>query len=294
MTTATPPNPTAPAGDELDRVQTLVPDGPRRERSRWLRIGYPLALVLLVAAIPVLVWVGLQVILDSTDGQLVQRVSDPTEPGYEAVVDPTPTALMVSVDGAGKLDSAAVLALTSTGSGGVMSIPAGTLVPLAGGGQVSLRYLHDQGSPAAFNSAVESLLDLTFDEVRVVSPDDWAALVGPAAPITVSSPDPVVAANGTVTFPKGSIDLTAAEVWPYLSGKGAKESDLARLVRVQAFWRGWLSRIGTTGAAALGVPTDTGIGSVLLDLGDDQVQFETLPVSSSAPSLRNCTVSWLS
>ena len=50
------------------------------------------ALVLLVLAIPALVFAGLRIILDSTDGQLVRRVTDPTAPGYEAVLEPTPTA----------------------------------------------------------------------------------------------------------------------------------------------------------------------------------------------------------
>jgi hypothetical protein len=279
MTTVTPPTPTGEAGD--DPQAPLVAEEPRRprRRSRWWRIGYPLAIVALALAIPVLVVVGMRIILDSTDGQLVRRVTDPADPGYEAVVEPTPTALIVNVDAAGSLDSGAVLARTSDGVGGILTIPAGTLVP-GGISEVPLRYVYDTEGVEAYASAVGNLLGLTFGEVRVVGADEWESLVAPAAPITVNSPDPVIAADGTVQFPRGSLELTAAEVWPFLSGRDTGESDLARMVRVQAFWSGWLARIGTTGASGLGIPTDSGIGLVLADLSDDQVRLETLPVTS--------------
>lgn len=284
MTTATPPSPTVgPAGGDVDPVTTQPAERPaRRRRSLWWRVGYPVALVLLVLAIPVLVWAGMKVILASTDGQLVTRVTDPTAPGYEALVEPTPTALVVSVDADGKLDTGAVLARTSDGAGGVLSIPSAVVVP-SPAGYVTLQWVYDNFGLEAYRSSVGSLLDLSFGDVQVVKAADWATLVGPAAPITVNSPDPVVGPNGAVLFPKGSIELTAAQVWPYLSGQGANESDLARLVRVQAFWRAWLARIGTGGAAALGVAPDSALGQLLLDLGDDQVQYETLPVKPYFP-----------
>jgi hypothetical protein len=52
------------------------------------------------------------------------------------------------------------------------------------------------------------------------------------------------------------------------------------MIRVQAFWRGWIEKIGATGPAALNIPTDAGLGLLLADLSDDQVRFETLPVTS--------------
>jgi hypothetical protein len=62
--------------------------------SRWWRFGYPaLVGVFLFAVLPVLVFFGLRIILDSSDGQLVKRVTDPAAPGYEAVVEKTPTPL---------------------------------------------------------------------------------------------------------------------------------------------------------------------------------------------------------
>ena len=189
MTTATPPSPTVgPAGDDVGPVTTQPAEQPaRRRRSLWWRVGYPVALVLLVLAIPALVWAGMKVILASTDGQLVTRVTDPTAPGYEALVEPTPTALVVSVDANGKLDNGAVLARTSDGSGGLLSIPSAVVVP-SPAGYVTLQWVYDNFGLDAYTSAVGGLLDLSFGEVHVVKASDWAGIVGPGAPITVNSP----------------------------------------------------------------------------------------------------------
>ncbi len=292
MTTASPPT------SSTDEVPDARPDGvgpspsvapsgspPTRRRSRWWRLGYPAAFVVLALAIPALVFAGLRVILDSSDGQLVRRVTDPSAPGYEAVLEPTATNLVVSVDEAGKLDSVTILALTSDGVGGVMTVPAGTVAPLATG-DLSLRWIYDNLGLQAMRDSLGATLDLTFGDAQVVRSADWSSLVGPAAPITVNSPDPVVGPNGAVLFPKGSIDLTAAQVWPYLSGRGERESDLNRMVRLQAFWKGWLAAIGSKGAPALNIPTDAGLGRFLATLGSDQVRFETLPVSLTTPDAK--------
>src|SRR5690606_28513559 len=103
---------------------------------------------------------------------LVRRVTDPADPGYEAVVEPTPTALVVNVDAEGSLDSGAILARTSDGVGGILTVPAGTLVP-GGISEVPLRYVYDTDGAEAYAEALGNLLGLTFDEVRVVGADEW-------------------------------------------------------------------------------------------------------------------------
>ena len=286
MTTETPTPPTpGDAGSGLDELSALVAEQQVRTRPRrslWWRLGYPVALVLLVLAIPALVFAGLRIILDSTDGQLVRRVTDPAAPGYEAVLEPTPTELVVAVDPDGKLDSITIMSQTSDGVGGIMNVPAGTIVSLSTG-ELSLRYIYDTFGLEAFTSSLGSLLDLTFGGTQVIPAADWASLTAPAAPITVNSPDPVTGPTGAVLFPKGSIELQPDQVWPYLSGRGARESDLARMVRLQAFWKGWFAAIAGKGPSALTIPTDIGLGQFLSVLSADQVQYETLPVSVTTP-----------
>jgi hypothetical protein len=97
--------------------------------------------------------------------------------------------------------------------------------------------------------------------------------------LTVNSPDPVVDPTGRVVFPQGTIQLAAADVAAYLSVQARNESDLARLVRVEAFWEAWLSAVGTAGVTALPLPSDQGLGLFVGTLGSEAVRFEILPVT---------------
>ena len=126
-----------------------------------------MAFVLLVLAIPALVFVGLRVILDSSDGQLVRRVTDPAAPGYEAVVELTPTNLVASVDEDGALDSVTILSLTSEGIGGVMTVPASTVMPTTSG-PFSLALLYRQGGLESLRESLGSMLDLAFRDTQVI------------------------------------------------------------------------------------------------------------------------------
>ncbi len=78
---------------------------------RW---GWPLLLVGLGVAVPLLVWLGWTVIVNSSDGTSVGGVIDRSAPGFQAFVDPTPTLLLVHGD-ATALYSLALLTLTDAG-----------------------------------------------------------------------------------------------------------------------------------------------------------------------------------
>jgi hypothetical protein len=253
------------------------PSGPtQRSDSRWWRIGYPAVIVLLVLLVPVMVWTGLRVILDSTDGQLVKRVTDPTAPGYEAVVEKTPTAVVALTGPDGQLDSVAVLALTSDTSGGILTIPSG-LVYQAGYGPIPLSTYYASGGIESLSSAVGALLNLSFTESIVVPSTEWATLIKPYGTVTVTTPDPVRDPKDVVVFQKGTIDLKPDQVWPFLSDRGSKESDLNRLIRQQAFWKGWTAKVRSSGVQYPG-PIDAGLGRFVTALSKGQVSISALPV----------------
>jgi hypothetical protein len=291
MTTPTPPLPPKDGIDAADfDVAALLTGTPSARgaesavgegtRSRWWRIGYPASLVALTFLVPLLVWTGLQVILTSSDGELIRRVSDPSAAGYEAAVVKTPTALIVSVNPAGKLDSLALLALTSDAIGGVLSIPADTAV--AGPDASStLRTIFDSSGLDALSQATGRILNLSFTDVEIVSSTEWATLVGPVAPVTVNNPDPVSDASGSVIFARGTLELAASQVWPYLAAKGRNEADLSRLVRQQAFWKGWLAEVGAGGGSVVvPISSERGLGRFVVALGAGRVTFQTLPVTT--------------
>jgi hypothetical protein len=260
------------------------PRGPScRRTSGWWRYGFPVAMVVLVVAVPVLVYAGARTVLDSNDGRLVNRVTDPAAPGWEAIVEPTPTDLVVSVDADGSMLGASVLVLTGQGSGAVLQIPAETLVPIMVDGVerpgISLAYEWTLTGIDGVRARVGDLLNLELSDAQAITAAQWAGLVGPAGTLTVNSPDPAVDQNGRVVFPQGSIQLAPADVATYLSVQAKNESDLARLVRVEAFWKAWLPAAGAAGDPALPAPSDQGLGLFIGTLGTEAVRFVILPVT---------------
>ena len=248
--------------------------------SWFWRYGFPVLLVLLVLAIPVLVVIGSRVVLDSNDGRLVNRVTDPAAPGWEAVLDPTPTELVLTIDAEGELESAAVLVLSGEGSGAVLQVPSETLVDMGPGvGEVSLAFGWFANGVDGARDMTGRLLGLAFTDTRVLTPQDWVDAVAPVAPLTVNSPDAAIGADGLEAFPRGSIQLEAAEVPGYMSATGPNETDVARLVRVEALWRSWLSAVGVAGMEAAPGPPEQGLGLFVGTLGAEQVRFVTLPVT---------------
>jgi hypothetical protein len=288
-----PPATGADAGPPDDVAVEPLDDGPvsprpatattrarhARRPSAWWRFGFPIAMALLILAIPVLVVLGVRVVLDSSDGRLVNRVTDPSAPGWEAVLDPTPTELVLTLDEGEQLQSIAVLILSGEGSGAVLQVPAETLYPVDdNGGELSLAYAWFVAGIDGVRFGLGEILNLSFSDTRVLAPQEWAALVDPLGPLTVNSPDAAVGPDGVVVFPRGSIQVPAEDVPAYLSTRGANETDVARLVRVEAFWRAWLGAVGVAGPGALPEPVDEGLGRFVATLSSEQVQFVTLPV----------------
>ncbi len=248
-----------------------------RTGSRWWRIGYPaLVGVFCLIVLPALVFVGLRVILDSSDGQLVKRVTDPAAPGYEAVVEKTPTAIAAVLAPDGTLDSAVVFALTSESSGGVMLIP-GTLGIPTNYGMFPLTEVWKADGIDAVSAGVGRVLNLNFSEKVALNATDWATLAGPYAPFTFTSPDAVHDAKDGVVFPKGSVTVKADQIASFLTSKSAKDNDSNRLIRDELFWKAWMAKIKSSNAP-FPVTTESGIGRFVASIARGQLSVSSLPV----------------
>ncbi len=178
----------------------------RRARSRWWRYGFPIALVLLVAAVPVLVYAGMQVVLKSNDGRLIPATADPSSPGWEATVPPTPTMALATLNDGGGLSSVALLALTADKEGAVVLIPVDTQVTVGTTPQ-TLVEAYEAGGQARLKAALESLTGTGIDQVSLVNGRNWQDLVTPAGNLTFDNPDNVII-NGAMLFPQGPLTLT--------------------------------------------------------------------------------------
>src|SRR6186997_139890 len=74
-------------------------------------------LTLAAVAALALSYVGIKTVRSSRAGQVVSTVSDPAAPGFEALLEPTPTLALLHVQD-GQLESMTVLALSSGDVGG--------------------------------------------------------------------------------------------------------------------------------------------------------------------------------
>ncbi|MEX1217555.1 MAG: LytR C-terminal domain-containing protein [Acidimicrobiales bacterium] len=246
-------------------------------KSHWWRFGYPAVIgAVVLIFVPVLVFLGLRVILDSSDGQLVKRVTNPAAPGYEAVVEKTPTAVAAIIAPDGSLDSAVVFALTSETSSGLLFVPGSIGVStMYGMLPLSAFWLNEQIDGVA--NGLGQVLNLNFSESFVIPIADWSVLVGPYSPLTVSTPDAVRDARDVVVFPKGTTTLTAAQVGSFITSKAPSDNDANRLLRQELFWKAWLAKISSSTAVFPG-STISGLGRFLASAARGQLSISSLPV----------------
>lgn len=245
---------------------------PRRKSPRWWRWGWPLLLLVLAAAVPLLVWQGWSAISSSSDGTVVGDPINPAAPGYEAFVDPTPTLLLIHANG-DRLDGVTLLVLTDEGAeGAVLFIPPETMTS---SGLLSDRW-GESGSTGVADSMVE-LLGIRPGELQVVGDDGWAALVSAVAPIDLMSAVPLLGPDGETLYGAGLVTLADADVGPYLAGRSPGESPLDGLSRHLSFWTGWLVKVGeSTAPDVIPGETDRGMGRFGRALADGERLLSTV------------------
>ncbi len=252
----------------------------KKARPAWAW-SLPAAMVLAAAAIPLLVWYAASAILNSTDGSLTQTATDPTAPGYEVLVVPSPSHMVLTLDPSGRLSAVAILSLASNDQGGTaLFLPAETLAPFDG----TLRRLVDvfttEGEEAT-RLAIATLMDINVDDLTVLDAAGWAQLVSPVAPITVElAADLVLAPQDdapAVGFPAGTNELTAARTAEFLGWLNPDEPLGTRLTRQIDFWKSWVAAIvASTDPAAVPGEASTGIGRMLRAFASGQVVMDSI------------------
>ena len=256
-----------------------------RATPRWQKIAFGLLIVALVGAIPVLSVAGYRLVTQSTDGTYTTNRMEPTDPGYEELVEPTPTSLIIQTDREGAPVGLTFVALGPEAGGSVIFVPLDTEVAVRAYGVDRLRtvYAHFADRPAVgreqLANQVGRLLNVAIDEVIEIDDRSWAQLVEPVGAFTVANPDPV--ATDDHDFAAGEIEVGPDEIGPYLAASAAGESDLSRLVRHGVLWRAWLGAHRDAGDD-LDLPASSGaLGELASRLAAGQVDMVTLPVRES-------------
>ncbi len=169
-------------------------------------------MLLLAAAVwsAFLVLEGFDRVLDSEEGEVVEVVTDPTAPGFEAFVEQTWSLLAASEDDGGGLTGVAVLAVADRQNGG------GTVLVLppesrTGGG--SLVDAYAAGGEAGLRAAVVGLLDVEVGGTALLTPARLTSLVEPAGPIDVASEIAIEVVDVVRAISGGDLRVVA---WPSL------------------------------------------------------------------------------
>lgn len=239
---------------------------------------------IVVVAAAVLVWWGSEAILSSTSGNLLRTVDDPAQPGFEALVEPTPVLAVIALDPSGALDTVSLLSLTGPAEGAVIVASASTLAPDEGGGRRTLADAWSTDGGAGVRRDLGAVLNVGIGEDRVIDAGQWSALLAPVGPLVVDNTDEVTSTSEggePIRFAAGEIRIPADEVAAFLGAASPGESDLARLVRLERFWAGWIAAVGE-GIATPGVipgEADTGLGRFVRALAGVEVELAALPVA---------------
>jgi hypothetical protein len=275
------------AGDSGSPLDELA--RPAAQQGWWWKVGFPSVLVALVLAVPVLLWIGKDALLETTDGQLVESVNDPAAPGYQALADPTPALLVVSVDEAGLPAGYTVLSQLGPDAGAAVVMPRNLVVTeeSATGEPVDVGLVPawEEGGMEAVQPRIEAMLDAQVDDAVTVSTAEWEALVAPVGSVTVEVTDPVVVdgpGGPAVRFDRGTVALGADEVGEFLTIRGVGESDLNVVARQQRFWEGWAAALsGRTDEPGI-IPGEesSGLGAAVRSLARGDVEVVPLPVEN--------------
>lgn len=273
----------ATAAGEADA--DAVPDPAPERGPRPVSLATVLAVVVLLGLFATgagLVYAGTRIIRSSTEGEVLSRESDPSAPGYEALVASTPTLVVIhDVDGLVEGITVLTLANPGGGGGGVVFVPTRVLSDMPIFELAPIEAAYDLGSPELEAEVVGDVLSTGMEEHVVVDAERWAGLVAPVAPLRIDNPDDLEV-DGELRFPAGDLELEAEDVGPYLAARSEGESDLGRLFRHETFWNAWLDAVAEAGTPeAVPGELEVGIGRFVRELAAGAHVVETLPVRAA-------------
>lgn len=214
-------------------------------RRRRMLAVFALAELSLAMAIPFIAIAGYHALLGSRAGTFIEEPEE-DEPGWRALVDPSPITAVVETE-SGVLTGIALL----TGPAEQPSLAAGQLVegelaaaggPDGGGAVVVVPgTLVVDGSALASRApddavaALATMLRLQIETIEVIDEQRWIRLLGESS-YQLANPDPVADDQGQPLLLVGEIDVGGAEVAAFLGRPAINSDPITLLYRRQLFW----------------------------------------------------------
>ena len=224
---------------------------------------------------------GTKAVLDSTDGTVVEVPSEPTAPGYEAFVVPTPTMMVLHTDDSDQLVGVTVMARTLLDNGGqIVLLSSDLAADGVEGATLADRYAADGAE--AVEQAVGTLFGFGFVETATYNTRDFGLLLALAEPLPFGLLDDLFQVT-----PEGETELylgagskqldgeVAAELYAF---RNPDEADANRNVRQADLWESWLLVIGrATDINTVVPPFDEGLSPYLRAFGVGQRDIQLAP-----------------
>ena len=205
--------------------------------------GVPTALICLIGAITFLVLDATNAILNSADGDLNEVVLDPTAPGYEIYVSPTPSFLTLVEDRNGNLISVALISLFPNDTGGsLIVLPPELLI----GEGVTLDEIYNTQGATGLELAIGEYVNVGFDISSVLTNDFWSDHFSVIGDLVVTIEDPLTISEGgklNVVFESGRISVFPEDIGDFLAWRNEGESPYNRWLRHQDFWVSWVDTV---------------------------------------------------
>jgi len=118
-------------------------------------------------------------------------------------------------------------------------------------------------------------------ETTQIGVDQWATLVAPVGPLTISNPAPIVDLSGAQLFPQGEVEVAPEQVGAFLTGGGPFDGGVTRTDRQLVFWEAWIAKVEESGAAdAVPGETDRGLGRFVRGLANGPREVAGFPVAA--------------
>ena len=267
-----PPAPPAEVPREDAPVPAPVPvPAPRPGPSRRWMIGFASALLVAVLLGGALAVTGIQTLRDSSAGRTLTS-TDPSEPGFEGLLEPTPTLLVLHTSN-GLLQSAALLSLATGDAGGsVILLPPSVEVGDTDDATTLAVTVGFNREPDVLRTAAEPITGVGVQELVILDDARWEELVAPVGPVAIDNPDDIEG------FPAGRLDLAATNVASWLRATRPGESQLAALYRQELFWEAWIAAVAAAGdEGAVPGELDSGLGRFVRGLAAGRTEVVTIP-----------------
>jgi LytR cell envelope-related transcriptional attenuator len=215
---------------------------------------------------------GVSMVRNSTVGRYEQALG-PEEPGYQALVVPTPTMALVHRAADGTLAGISLLALEPDDDGGsVVVVPPSLVAQQDPNVTTSLADVYGTDGAAGVTAALGRVIAVAIGDPVELDDSDWARLVDPVGPIELTLENPVG------EWAAGPVALEPADVGRFLSARDPEETDLDRLERQEQFWAAWLQQVSDGNDDAVPGEVEAGVGRFVRGIAADTVLTEALPV----------------